>query len=232
VRNACGDFVPGKMSQLTEQLSGSQRPYVSRRMGRAYIIHEFDAEEHSVRSDRRHNPTRAKTMSSITHSTLHSALILTFGVLATAGCGSPSGLSNWDICAGTKVSRLQIMPKALNLRVGSTETLQVTMYDATGEGMIMCRPAAAWSSSDPSVATVSDGSVSGIRAGKVVIRVSAGGVSDTTSVTVVPTTIASIIIQRAPGWLPVGRTAGLTLVTRDSDGNAITRSRSPRARTT
>ena len=158
MRNACGDFVPGKMSQLTEQLSGSQRPYVSRRMGRAYIIHEFDAEEHSVRSDRRHNPTRAKTMSSITHSTLHSALILTFGVLATAGCGSPSGLSNWDICAGTKVSRLQIMPKALNLRVGSTETLQVTMYDATGEGMIMCRPAAAWSSSDPSVATVSDGS--------------------------------------------------------------------------
>jgi len=132
-------------------------------------------------------------------------------------------LDDMDICGGTteKVGRLQITPKEFNLRVGSSATLGLDKYDPKGQLIVMCGPAVAWSSTDPSVATVTGGAVLGISAGKVFIRATAGGLSDSTSVNVVATTIGSISIQRAPASLLVGQTVGLTLVTRDTDGNII-----------
>ena len=163
-------------------------------------------------------------MPSITRSTLGGALVLALGILAAAGCTMPSDITDVDICSGAppRVSRLQVSPKAFNLRVGSTETIRLEMYDASGQWILLCGPAVTWSSSDPTVATVSNGSVSGISAGKAFIRASSGGVSDSTSVNVVATTLGSITIQRAPASLLVGQTVGLALATRDTDGNVIT----------
>jgi len=161
-------------------------------------------------------------MPSITRSTRRGAPVLALAVLGAAGCGMPSG--PLDICSGTsdQVARLEITPTEFNLRVGSSATLQLGMYDAKGQGFYMCGPPVEWSSTDRSVATVTGGSVLGISPGKVFIRATAGGKSDSTSVTVVATTIGSISIQRAPASLLVGQTVGLMLVTRDTDGNIIT----------
>src|SRR5262245_35871056 len=109
-------------------------------------------------------------MSSRPRSIRHSAVVLALAALAAAGCGMPpTGLDDIDLCPGgpDKVGRMQLTPKTVNLRVGSTETLRLEMYDRNGEWILLCSPSVAWSSSDPSIATVSNGLVSGIGAGKV-----------------------------------------------------------------
>src|SRR5262245_23204564 len=135
-------------------------------------------------------------MSPITSSTRRSAVLLTLAVLAAAGCGSPSGLSDGDICAGSpRAARLQVTPDSLNLPVGSTETIQLEMHDTNGEVMFMCGPAVTWSSSDRSIATVSGGYVSGIRAGKAIIQATGGGLSDSTVVSVVVAATGSVSMR-------------------------------------
>jgi hypothetical protein len=117
---------------------------------------------------------------------------------------------------------IRVQPTAFNLRVGLTVQLQVTPVDAQGS-YVFCAPPLTVTSTDPSVATVSStGLVTGIGAGKVVIRASAGGKSDSATVTVVNTTIASVSIQRAPASLLVGQTVGLAVLARDNEGNVIT----------
>jgi uncharacterized protein YjdB len=111
-------------------------------------------------------------------------------------------IGNLDVCPvpDKNFATLRLQPAELNLRVGWTTRIQATPVDAQGQ-FVLCSPAITWSTTDSSVATVSNGLVAGVAAGTAFIRANAGAKADSVRVTVVATTIASISIQPAPASL-------------------------------
>lgn len=161
--------------------------------------------------------------SPIPNSTLRT--VVACALLVTVGaCSLPTGLGEMGpLCPAPDPSfaGIRVQPTAFNLRIGLTATIQVMPVDAQGS-FVFCAPPITVTSTDPSIATVSDGVVTGVSAGKVYIRATAGGKSDSARVTVVATSIASVSIQRAPASLLVGQTVGLVVLARDTEGNIIT----------
>jgi len=135
----------------------------------------------------------------------------------------PGSTGGFDYCAGStqKVARIRVQPSQVNLRVGFQAYIEATPLDTLGQ-FVLCAPSIEWSSANPSIATVSAGSVMGVSAGKTYIRASSGGRVDSAEVNVTATTTGSITIESAPAALLVGQTAVLVLVAQDTDGNAIT----------
>ena len=110
-------------------------------------------------------------------------------------------------CKGSNpAASVVVEPREVNLRLGFDVRLQATRMDAQGQ-IVFCGPAMTWSSSNPAVATVSDGLVVGVNAGKAFIRASSGGKADSAAVTIVTATIGSVPIERVPTVLLIGRTA-------------------------
>ncbi len=92
------------------------------------------------------------------------------------------------------VASITVTPSAPSLKVGSSVRLSASPLDA--EGAVVHDAVIAWSSRDPSIATVAaDGSVRGISVGEARIRASAEGVTREVTVRVTP--------AGAPG-VPVG----------------------------
>jgi alpha-tubulin suppressor-like RCC1 family protein len=146
-------------------------------------------------------------------------------IFASGGCTmslGDIGDIDLDICASPNpaVASVGVQPKQVNLRVGFNAPIQALPLDAQG-ALVFCAPEMTWSSSDPSVATVSQGTVVAVSAGKAFIRATSGGKSDSAEVTVVATAIASVEITGVPPSLLVGQTSGLQLVARDADGNVV-----------
>src|SRR5688500_7566092 len=143
-------------------------------------------------------------------------------VFASGACNMSIADVDFDICAGPNpaVASVQVQPKQVNLRVGFNAPIQAVPLDAQGT-FVFCGPELTWSSSDPSVATVSQGTVVAVSAGKAFIRATSGGKSDSAEVTVVATAIASVEIEGVPPSLLVGQTSGLRLIARDADGNVV-----------
>lgn len=78
---------------------------------------------------------------------------------------------------------IRLNPASASLSVGSTQTMQATVYDQFGSPL--SGTALNWSSSDPAVATVNQtGKVMAVKAGAAVIRASFGSLSATASITV------------------------------------------------
>jgi hypothetical protein len=144
-------------------------------------------------------------------------------VAITLGGCSASEFMDVGLCSGTnpEVMRIRLEPAEANLRVGFTLQIQAIPVDARGE-IVLCAPNMKYATTNPAVATVTvSGVVTGMSAGKVFVRVSSGGKSDSVAVSVVATTIATVSIE-APASLLVGQTAQLRLVARDGVGNVIT----------
>ncbi len=111
---------------------------------------------------------------------------------------------------------------AATVNVGSTIALSASPRDRNGS--VLGGTPVSWSSSSPSVASVSStGVVSGVAVGSAVITASAGGASGTATVTVTPDdTPASITLTPAgPLALTGGATATLSSTVRASDGHVV-----------
>jgi len=80
------------------------------------------------------------------------------------------------------VAAVAVTPGTLSLRVDETSTLTATMRDAAGA--VLTGRAVGWTSSAPSVATVTDGVVRAVSAGSATITATSEGVAGTASVTV------------------------------------------------
>ncbi len=112
---------------------------------------------------------------------------LVAAAIATAGCGTngfPGIVVPTDLGAGAQVASLTIAPDTVNvLAAGDVVQLTATALDA--DGAPLADAVIAWSSSDLSVATVSDsGVVTGVGQGSATITASSGGVAATALVTV------------------------------------------------
>jgi trimeric autotransporter adhesin len=115
------------------------------------------------------------------------------------------------------VETITLTPPTVSVREGSSVTLsaRATTVDgqpATGQTIF-------WSSSTPSVATVSrTGVVTALSAGETRVAASAGGRSATVPITVTPRTVATVLLTPAALSLQVGGFTTLAARTVDADG--------------
>jgi uncharacterized protein YjdB len=102
----------------------------------------------------------------------HASLYLAFSLAVVASCSSPLPVDS------VSVSGEQRIPRGV--------TAQLTALATTAGGRIVhdVTASATWTSSDPSIASVSGGVVSGVRSGTVKITAAAGGVSGALDFTV------------------------------------------------
>ncbi|MGE5093150.1 MAG: Ig-like domain-containing protein [Bacillota bacterium] len=130
--------------------------------------------------------------------------------------GLPGGGSN-----KTTVTSLTITPSSFTLAVGEQTTLTATPRNRMGQtvdGVI-----ASWSSSDPTVASVSSGTVKGIKAGTALIVATANGVSDTATATISDAAlpVASVVISPDTASLIVGQSLTLSATTLAADSTTL-----------
>jgi uncharacterized protein YjdB len=118
------------------------------------------------------------------------------------------------------VATVTVSPTSAIVVQGGTEQLSVTLNDAHGN--VLTRPMT-WSSSSDAVATVSQsGLVSAISSGTATITATSEGQSGTSSLTVSPIPVASVIVTLASSTITDAQTTQATAVDKDADGNVLT----------
>ncbi len=119
------------------------------------------------------------------------------------------------------VASLQVSPASANLLVGQALSLTATTRDSAGNPLIG-RPVS-WTSSNPSVATVSSsGQVTGVTQGSATITATSESKSNTAALTVTSVPVAAVAVAPATANLTVGQTVQLTATPKDSAGSALT----------
>ena len=119
------------------------------------------------------------------------------------------------------VASVSVSPSAANLYVGRTAQLTATLRDANGN--VLTGRAINWSSSAPSVASVSaSGLVSAGGVGSATITATSEGQSGSAAITVAVVPVASVVVAPASGTLRIGASAQLSATTKDSAGNTLT----------
>ena len=140
---------------------------------------------------------------------------LALALLALAACGG-SG----EAVAPKVVATVDVAPLALNLTPGQSTPLIATAREASGT--VITGRAATWTSSNPSVATVSAGGVvTAVTDGTASVVASVDGRTGSASI-VVRTLVASVSVTPSSAALVIGRTpAQLSAAARDAAGNAL-----------
>ena len=105
----------------------------------------------------------------------------------------------------TEVSSITLDKSSASLKVGETVTLTATIGpdDATDKTVT-------WTTSDATVATVSNGVVIAKKLGTATVTAKAGDKTATCSISVVPTEVSSITLDKSSASLKVGETVTLT----------------------
>jgi uncharacterized protein YjdB len=165
------------------------------------------------------------------------ATVSAAGVVTTKQAGSVTIIATIDGVSGTQsltispppvaaVSSVTLSTPTPSLTVGQTAQISVVLKDASGN--TLTDRSIGWSSSNPSVATVSvSGLVTAVGAGSVTISATSEGKTGTLPLSVLavtnplPPTVASVTVQLASTTLDVGGTTAATAVAYDAGGNPI-----------
>ena len=129
----------------------------------------------------------------------------------TAACGDKS-----DICVVNvtpiEIEEVTLDAESLSLKAGERVTLSATVKpdDATDKTVT-------WTTSDASVATVSNGVVTAKKVGSATITAKAGDKAATCTVTVVATPVTSVTLDRTSASLKAGETVTLTATVKPDD---------------
>ena len=133
---------------------------------------------------------------------------------------SAAGVSGAATLTVSPVIRsITVAPTAASVFAGEATTFSAVARDANGH--VIAGTTFAWSTSDPSIATVSaTGVATGVGGGNTLVRATAGGISGSGALTVIA--IGSIDIQLAQeSEMKVGHTIQYTAVVRDVAGNVL-----------
>ena len=129
----------------------------------------------------------------------------------TAACGDKS-----DICVVNvtpiEIEEVTLDAESLSLKAGERVTLSATVKpdDATDKTVT-------WTTSDASIATVSDGVVIAKKVGSATITAKAGDKTATCTVTVVATPVTSVTLDRTSASLKAGETVTLSATVKPDD---------------
>ena len=112
----------------------------------------------------------------------------------------------------TDVTSVNLDKTSVSLKAGETVTLTATVNpdDATDKTVT-------WSTSDASVATVTNGVVTAVKVGTATITAKAGDKTATCSVTVVATEVTSVTLDKTSASLKAGETVTLTATVNPDD---------------
>jgi uncharacterized protein YjdB len=106
---------------------------------------------------------------------------------------------------------------------GLTLQLSATLRDGNNPPNILTGRPVSWTTSNPSVATVSStGVVTGLALGNAQITAESEGVTSSVSVTVLPRPVATVDLTPNPGTVKVGQSLQMTLDLRDANGTQLT----------
>src|SRR3989442_659108 len=118
------------------------------------------------------------------------------------------------------VATVAVTPASATIQVGQAQQLAATLKDASGN--TLSGRAVSWSSSNPSVASVSgSGVVTGLAAGSALITATSEGQSGTSSITVTNVPVASVAVTPASAGIQVGQTVQLTATPKDGSGSPL-----------
>lgn len=118
------------------------------------------------------------------------------------------------------VQSIELTIPNATIQVGATATITATTKSASG-GVLTGRTIT-WSSSAPDIATVANGTITGVAVGEATITASSEGKSASAVVTVVPVPVASVSITPASLSLELRKTGTLTATTKAADGSTLT----------
>src|SRR5690348_5025982 len=122
-------------------------------------------------------------MSTMRRGTRRSVFLLVAALgVASVSCGGGGDSGTGPGGDGPVVTRVDVSPGSANIFVGKTATLTATPKDV--DGATVTGKSIAWSSSDQSVATVSNGVVTAVKPGNVTITAAVGSVQGTATVAV------------------------------------------------
>lgn len=175
---------------------------------------------HSVISTRAAGATRlTRAVLATRVSRMFAGVAMALSCALVSACGG--GGDSTDPRGGSHaVSTVEVSSPRAVVGVGGSVVLQVTVRDAAGRAITDVP--IAWSSSDPSIASVSQtGVVTAIRTGTVQIAATAEGRSAVTSVTVSARGVGRVDIASAAPELTVGSSTALTVRLYDENGEAI-----------
>ncbi|MDE2847601.1 MAG: Ig-like domain-containing protein [Gemmatimonadota bacterium] len=124
------------------------------------------------------------------------------------------------------VDRVSVSPSSASIEEGETRRFTATAYES--DGTVIPGKTFTWSSSNPSVATVSPSSGSsttarGVNAGSTTIRASVDGKSDTARLTVTepPPVVDRVSVSPSSASIEEGETRRFTATAYESDGTVI-----------
>ena len=119
------------------------------------------------------------------------------------------------------VAAVTVSPASVSLVIGGTTQLAATTADSAGNAL--SGRVVTWTTSAPSVATVSaSGLVTAVAAGSVTLSATSEGKSGSATVTVNVVAVATVTIAPASASVTVGATTQLTATTKDAAGNVLT----------
>ncbi len=125
------------------------------------------------------------------------------------------------ITVNAPVATVTVTPATLAMVVGAAQQLSATSRDSSGT-LLQRRPVT-WSTSAPTVATVSaQGLASAVSPGSAVITATVEGRSATAQVTVALAPVASITLDPSGGFLPIGVPVPMQATLRDAGGAVLT----------
>lgn len=143
----------------------------------------------------------------------------------SAAAGGKTGQATITVPAPAPepVATVSVMPSTAGVTAGGTIQFSATLRDA--QGRALGGRTVAWSSSNPSVATVSSsGLVTGRAAGSAVITATSEGKSGTAQLVVFaapPTPVASVTVAPATSTIEAGGTVQLSATLKDASGNTL-----------
>jgi uncharacterized protein YjdB len=118
------------------------------------------------------------------------------------------------------VASVEVTPASANIAVGST--VQLTAVAKDGAGTILSGRPMTWSTSSAQIATVAAGLVTGVAAGTAYIVATSEGKSDTATITVTFTPVASVTVSPGAASVVVGGVVQLAAMLKDANGNTLT----------
>jgi uncharacterized protein YjdB len=138
----------------------------------------------------------------------------------TATCEGKTGTATITVSA-VPVASIAVTPASANIVVGATTSLTAVTKDA--DGNVLAGRVVAWTSSAPSIATVSaSGVVTGVAAGNATITATSEGKTATSAISVALAPVATITLDPTTVSLVVGSATGITAVLKDANDNVLT----------